>query len=121
MAKPAPRSPARTGPARRGRRWPIILLIVLLAMAALAYAYRTPIAGYGNAGTAYSARVACSCRFVAGRDLDDCGKDQLPGMELVMLSEDEEAQSVTATFPLVASDTARLKDGYGCVLDPWEG
>jgi len=90
-------------------------------LAAVVYVFRAPIAGYGNAGTAYSARVACSCRFVAGRDLDDCGKDQLTGMELVVLSEDVDAKAVTATFPLISSDTARLKDGYGCVLDRWEG
>ena len=106
---------------RKRRKWPTILLVAVLAVGAIAYAYRAPIAGYSAAGTAYSARVACSCRFVAGRDLEDCAKDQLPGMELVMLSEDEEERSVTATFPLLRSDTARLRDGYGCVLEPWEG
>lgn len=95
--------------------------MLALIFGGVAYAFRTPIVGYANAGTAYSARVACSCRYVAGRDLADCEKDQLTGMEVVMLSEDEEQRSVTATFPLVASDTARLKDGYGCVLDRWEG
>ncbi len=74
----------------------------------------------GAAGTAYAARVACSCRFVAGRSLDDCAKDTLEGMELIRLSEDEDAQSVTASIPLVASDTARLRDGYGCMLKAWE-
>ena len=127
MAKPAPRSSAGTrmgsGAAStpRSRRWLWVLLALAIVLAAAAYVFRAPIAGYGNAGTAYSARVACSCRFVAGRDLDDCGKDQLTGMELVMLSEDAEEKSVTATFPLVSSETARLKDGYGCVLDRWEG
>jgi hypothetical protein len=42
-------------------------------------------------------------------------------MELIMLSEDTEAKSVTATFPLLASQTARLHPGEGCRLDPWEG
>jgi hypothetical protein len=41
-------------------------------------------------------------------------------MELVMLSEDTAAKSVTATFPLLASHTARLMDGEGCRLDPWQ-
>lgn len=77
--------------------------------------------GYGNAATAYSARVVCSCRYVGGRDLDDCEKDKLEGMELVTLSEDAEAQSITARFPLIASDTATYREGYGCVLQEWQG
>lgn len=72
------------------------------------------------AGTAYGARVACSCRFVAGRSMDDCAKDKLAGMALIRLSADEETHSVTATVPLVASETARLRKNYGCVLDPWK-
>ncbi len=71
-------------------------------------------------GSAYAARVACSCRQVAGRSLEDCEKDKLDGMEMISLSEDEEARSVTASVPLMASATARYKEGYGCVLDPWE-
>ncbi len=76
--------------------------------------------GDALAGTAYGARVACSCRFVAGRDMEDCAKDKLAGMALIRLSADEEARSVTAQIPLVSSATARLRPGYGCVLDRWE-
>ena len=99
-------------------RW--LILIALIALAALAWSFRAPAQGYANAATSYSARVACSCRFVAGRSLEDCGKDKLAGMELVTLVEDVEAQSVTARFPLMGSDTASYKEGYGCVLQPWE-
>ena len=103
---------------RRYGRW--ISAIILIAVAALAWSYRAPAQGYANAATSYSARVACSCRFVAGRSLEDCGKDKLGGMELVTLVEDPAAKSVTARFPLISSDTARYREGYGCVLDPWE-
>lgn len=74
----------------------------------------------GVAGTAYGARVACSCRYVAGRSLEDCAKDKLEGMELVRLSADNDAKSVTASIPLIASDTARYREGYGCMLEAWE-
>lgn len=103
------------------RRWPFVLVALLLVAAGLFAWFRTPITGYAQVSTAYSARVACSCRFVAGRTLEDCARDKLDGMELVSLSEDEEERSVTARFALLASDTARLRDGYGCVLDPFEG
>ncbi len=74
----------------------------------------------GAAGTAYGARVACSCRFVAGRSLEDCAKDKLEGMELVRFSEDPQARSVTATIPLIATDTASYREGYGCMLEKWQ-
>ena len=41
-------------------------------------------------------------------------------MELVTLSEDLEARSVTARFPLVSTTTATYREGYGCVLEEWE-
>lgn len=99
--------------------WLLFLLAVAIAIAA--YAYRAPITGYANVGSAYAARVACSCRFVAGRDMADCEKDKLGGMELVTLVDDVEAKSVTARFPLVAAHTATFREGYGCVLEPWDG
>lgn len=105
----------------RPRRWPLILLA--LAIAGLVLAWLSPfgqrLRGDAVAGTAYGARVACSCRFVAGRSLEDCAKDKLAGMDMIRFSEDAAAKSVTASVPLIAKDTARLREGYGCVLQPW--
>lgn len=98
-----------------------LLLAVAIAVGAAAFAFREPIDGYGRVGSAYAARVVCSCRFVAGRSLQDCAKDKLPGMEAVTLSDDVRTRSVTARFPLVATATATYREGYGCVLEPWEG
>jgi hypothetical protein len=94
---------------------------VVGGIAAAAIVWREPINGYAEVGTSYAARVACSCRFVAGRSLDDCAKDKLAGMELVTLVDDEQAKSVTARFPLVTDTTATYREGYGCVLEPWQG
>ena len=102
-------------------RWWVWLLVALAAALGAAWlTYGEDLRRTGEAGTAYGARVACSCRFVAGRSLDDCGKDKLEGMELVSLSEDESAKSVTASIPFIASDTARYREGYGCVLKKWD-
>ncbi len=98
-----------------------ILVLAVVAIAVVIWSNRTAVSGYADVGSAYAARVACSCRFVAGRDLDDCTKDKLAGMELVSLSEDVDAQSVTATFALVTSNTATYREGYGCVMEEWEG
>ncbi|NJO13846.1 MAG: hypothetical protein HC870_01075 [Rhizobiales bacterium] len=97
-----------------------MLALIALALGGAVWAFRAPITGYGTTASAYSARVACSCRYVAGRSLEDCGKDKLAGMEAVTLVEDVEAKSVTARFPLVAEATATYREGYGCVLEPWE-
>ena len=94
---------------------------MLLALAAgSAWFYREPIAGYSAAGTAFGARTACSCRYIAGRPIGDCEKDFEPGMELVFLSDDPETKTVTARVPLIASATARYREGFGCMLEPWE-
>lgn len=114
------KSPARAG--RRTRtRWGLWLLaIIAVLVGGAAFAFRAEIGGYGSVSAAYTARVACSCRFVAGRPLKDCAKDKLAGMEAVTLVEDVEAKSVTSRFPLVASATATYREGYGCVLEPYE-
>ena len=97
-----------------------LLLLIVAAIAIGLYLYREPIKGYAEVGTSYAARVACSCRFVAGRSLEDCEKDKLDGMELVTLVDNPEAKSVTARFPLVTANTATYRKGYGCVLEKWE-
>lgn len=111
---------AKTSAQRSRPTWLKVLLVLLVAAGALAWFYREPIGGYAGVGTAFGARMACSCRYVAGRDLADCKKDFEPGMEMVFLSEDEDEKAVTAYVPLVASETARYRKGYGCVLEPWD-
>ncbi|MCL9983649.1 MAG: hypothetical protein NBV60_10890 [Erythrobacter sp.] len=105
---------------RRPRYGLWLLALIAFVAGGAAWAFREPIGGYGSIASAYSARVACSCRFVAGRSLEDCAKDKLAGMEAVTLVDDVQAKSVTARFPLVAEATATYREGYGCVLEPYE-
>lgn len=107
--------------ARRSGRGVLFAVALLAAALAAAWfsAWGQRLRGDAAAGSAYAARVGCSCRFVAGRSLGDCRKDKLAGMGMVSLSADEEAKSVTARVPLIASETARLREGYGCVLSKW--
>jgi len=119
MAKPSPSpkpvaSPVQ--PRRRYLRW----VFAVLVLAALGGAFAWPqLHGYAVTGASYGARVACSCRFVGGRALGDCRKDFEPGMDLITLSEDPAARSVTARFPLLARQTATYREGWGCILEPW--
>ncbi len=117
-ANPAPVNPASDPRSRLRRRavWlGLGLIVVLIAW------FWSPLHAYARTGASYGARVACSCRFVGGRELSDCRKDFEPGMELVMLSEDANAKSVTARFPLLSSQTATYRPGFGCQLEPWSG
>ena len=111
----------RTQVTKARRRWLALMAVIAVALGGAWIFYGDGLRKTGATGTAYAARVACSCRFVAGRGLDDCAKDKLEGMGLVRLSEDAEAKSVTASIPLVASDTASYRKGYGCVLQEWQG
>ena len=103
------------------RRWAVIALLVV-GLASLAW-WRLGggLRDDATAGTAYLARVACSCRYVGGRSLEDCEKDRLAGMEIIRLSDDPQFRSVTASAPGIATATASYREGYGCVLDEWEG
>ncbi len=103
---------------RKKRFGTALAIIAVLLVAGVAYVVATT-GGSARTATAYMAHVGCSCRYIAGRDLDSCETDRLAGMELVGLSEDDEAKSVTARFPMLASDTATYREGYGCVLETW--
>lgn len=93
----------------------ILALFGLILAAVFAYNYSF-IKGQLGIGTAYGARVACSCHYVGGRDLADCEKDFEPGMEVIGLSMDDEKRRVTASVPLLESATAEFREGWGCVM-----
>jgi hypothetical protein len=112
---------AKRSTSPRRRIWPRIVLAVVVLGTAAGWYWREPIAGYTEVGAAFGARTACSCRYVAGRAIGDCKKDFEPGMALVVLSDDPETKSVTARVPLLSSATARYREGYGCLLEPWDG
>ncbi len=97
--------------------WVAAALVGLLLVAALAWAGPTLIAR-ARLGSAYGARLACSCRYVEGRAMGSCADDKEPGMALVRLEDVPEERAVRASVPLFASRTARFKPGWGCLLDP---
>ena len=115
MATDKPKIPGR--PSRwKGR---LILWGLLLAAALLAWFWK-PLHAHAMALAAQSARTACSCHFVAGRDMVSCRRDLPRGLNPVFLTEDGEAQSVTAWVPLLSSQAATYHEGQGCVLERWQ-
>jgi hypothetical protein len=94
-------------------------LVALLALVLALIAWNWPaLKAQAEAGSAYGARIGCSCRYVQGRGMESCREDMEPGMEMVRLDDDPAARAVTGSVPLMARRTARLKPGFGCVLDP---
>lgn len=69
-------------------------------------------------GSAYAARVGCSCRYVEKRSLESCQTDFEPGMEMVSLSEDAATTTITGSVPLLASRSARYAGASGCLINP---
>ena len=98
-----------------------VAILLLLAGALVSVFFGTAIAGFGKTGTGYAAKATCSCRYVAGRDMNSCSDDLPADMWAVWLSDDEDARSVSASVPLVSTTSATYRDGYGCVLEEWEG
>lgn len=131
--QPEPHAPARRSTKRRVRRkdapkkggggrgwrrrigWALGLLVLIGAVVVWPQLH-----AFARTAASDGARMACSCRYVAGRSLDDCRKDFEPGMGLVWLSEDAGARTITARYAIFASQSATWRDGSGCVLEPWK-
>lgn len=99
----------------------MLVLALLAGLAAMLAIGWQPAQRYAVTGASYGARVACSCRYLGGRGLADCHKDMEGAVAWVSLSEDAANRSVTARYPLLASQTATFKPGWGCQLQPWSG
>lgn len=90
-----------------------------IALAVLLAVFWPTIRSYAVAGASVGARVACSCHYVAGRELSECRQDFEPGMGMIVLTQDDAAKSVTARFPLLSRETAYFRAGEGCTLEKW--
>ncbi|MGJ0237169.1 hypothetical protein [uncultured Novosphingobium sp.] len=104
-------------PARWGRN--LLLLAVLLVVALTAWSW-TRLRVTARTNTALAAQTGCLCRFAAGRSLASCEADPAVKRDWVGLHQDAAARSLTASVPLLASQTARWSPEAGCVMDGWK-
>lgn len=92
-----------------------ISVLLILALAWLAYNYQS-LKGQANVATAYGSHIACSCRYIAGREMDNCKRDFEPGMEMLSVVDDPTRKRVTASIPFLAQATAERRGTYGCIV-----
>jgi len=72
----------------------------------------------GEAGSAYAARITCSCRYVEGRSAESCARDNKEDASLVSITEIPEEKAIVGTVPLLGTAKAIYKAGYGCLMQP---
>ena len=92
----------------------VVLGLLALAMLWVLWNWGS-IAGQAKVGAAYGAHIACSCRYIEGRDMASCETDMEPGMEIVSLSDDPENKRMTATVMFLAEAVAERRGAFGCV------
>jgi hypothetical protein len=102
----------------------IVLLVLAVAGTALAFSW-SGLREEARIDTAYGARIGCVCRYVSNRSLDSCKGDiAVAGLgrtaSLMHLSDDGETKTVSASVPLIASQSATYDSDRGCQLEPWD-
>ena len=76
---------------------------------------RIRLAPQADIGAGFVAKQVCSCIFVGGRDEQACRLDL--GPELEPVRSERLADGVHAWVPLLASRSARFREGTGCTLE----
>jgi hypothetical protein len=116
---PTPRTvrPKTGDPARKRGYLPWVLILLALVAAFLIWKFPS-FKAQAELGSAYAARIGCSCRYVEERSLDSCQSDFEPGTEMVSISEDPATKTITGSVPLLASRSARYAGASGCLLNP---
>lgn len=90
--------------------------LALLALAALWLVWNwNSIKGEARLGAAYGAHIACSCRYIEGRDMASCETDKEAGMGIVSLSDDPGNKRIHASVPFLAEAIAERRGAFGCV------
>ena len=92
-----------------------LALLALGALLAAAVFARVRLVPQADIGAGFVAKQVCSCVFVGGRDEQACRLDL--GPDLAPVRSEQLADGVHAWVPLLASRTARFREGTGCTLD----
>jgi CubicO group peptidase (beta-lactamase class C family) len=89
------------------------ILFILLAL--IAYGVNFAIQ-YAYIGSAYDAKMVCSCTFVSHRDFESIKDEDLYAVPFATIDIDEKEQSVTSNIYGFAETKAIYRPGFGCTL-----
>jgi hypothetical protein len=116
MATATSNTPEKSGSRFSKKRLAGYTAIALLALAALWLVFNLgALKGNAKLGAGYASHLACSCRYIEGRDLNSCLSDFEPGMELVTVTDNPETKTITASVPLLAKAMAQRRGTNGCM------
>jgi hypothetical protein len=97
------------------RRWWLRALSILLALGLVGGGVLA-LPALGVAAS-YSAKMVCSCVFVAGRAAEACHARDLPDLGWIDVSVDTALREVRTSALGLRSARARHVDGFGCTLE----
>jgi hypothetical protein len=102
----------------RGAAWKWGGLVAVMALG-LFVAWRWPQwQARAHAGSAYAARITCSCRYIEGRTAQSCARDVAGDAALISIADDTDTQRVTGSVFLLGRASARFRPGFGCLMEP---
>ena len=92
-----------------------VLIVLALVAAAVWHFYLKEQREFALVATAYSAKMICSCRFVAERSMNSCMTDFTEDISALTITEN--GTTITSKAPLgLSADTAAFESGLGCTL-----
>lgn len=71
----------------------------------------------GQAGSAYAARITCSCRYIQGRSAESCAQDVANDAGSVTIEADDKARRISGHVPMLGSASAVYRPGFGCLME----
>jgi CubicO group peptidase (beta-lactamase class C family) len=89
--------------------------VSIISLTILAYGINFGVK-YANIGSAYDAKMACSCTFIQHRSLQNIYDEELYAVPFANIKVDSVEQSVTANIYGFAEKKAIFRPGLGCTL-----
>ena len=102
----------------------ILWVLAALALAGLVafWVFVRPLLQFAPLATAYGAKKACSCVFVAERSLEACKSDFTEDVSVARFIQEESAVRVEVDTPgRTHVERAEFTEGLGCALVPMDG
>ncbi len=99
----------------------LTVTVVIFALLGGGFLYARAVTPQLELGVGYAAKVACGCRYMGNRPLDQCYADFEPGMEMIHLADDPATKTITASVPLIGHRSVKYDAVMGCQAEAFTG